>query len=642
MQAWSVQLKEAKFDQYSVIFKDHTPAEPAITKIDNFAINFANISNEKNNTGDLEFELMLNETGKINGHGKIGLVPFFSELALDIKNIDLRKFSPYITKQFNIVLENCTVATQGEFELKQTDEEGIIYKFRGNSQASNLTTRDSLYQKKLLSWKSLNLDNFHYSSKPQSIGVEEISLENFYAKLIVNEDGTLNLTTLKRRPYDNNNPPEISANNEEKQTAKIKIDDIIIKDGKIDFLDQKIKPAYSVSLEEVNGSINGLSSSEQVLADIGITGKLNQHALLDIRGKMNPLKEKIYADLNVNFNDIDLSPASPYTGKFIGYKTDKGKLTLNLHYVVDDRKIEAKNHIFLDQFTLGETVDSPDAVNLPINLAIALLKNRSGEISLNIPVKGDIDDPEFSIGGVVFKVLFNLIAKAATSPFALLGALIPGGEDLQHVAFNPGLSELTDEAKENLLKMAKVLYERPSLRMDIIGNVGPLEDKEALAQMRFDQVLKVQKILDLETNENIHPESVIINDNEYPYFLAKAFQELKLKEIEANKKAGFLERLKEKRILKKQVKLVQYETNEPTAKRLSLIDMMEEKIREQIRVNEDDLRFLAIERVNQTLDFLVKNGPVEPERLFVIEPKIQSIDSTDNDQTKIQVEMVIK
>ncbi|MCP3889866.1 MAG: DUF748 domain-containing protein [Desulfobulbaceae bacterium] len=642
VQAWSVQLKKAKFDQYSATFEDHVPAEPAITKIDNFAFGLTDISNKKNNTGNLEFKLKLNETGEISGRGKISIIPLSSSLALDIKNIDIQKFSPYITEQFNIVLKDGAVAAQGDFDLQQTDEEGIVFQFSGNSQASNLAIRDSLLREELLSWKSLNFNNLHYSYKPQSIGIEEISLKNLYTKLIIAEDGTLNLATLKRPPDANDSQPETPATKEEKQTTQIEINNIMIKGGKIDFMDQKIKPAYSASLEEVNGSITGLSSLEQALAKVKITAKLNQHALLDISGKMNPLKEKLYADLNIDFNDIDLSPTSPYTGKFIGYKTDKGKLTLNLHYVVDDSEIEAKNQIFLDQFTLGETVDSPDAVNLPINLAIALLKNRNGEISLDIPVQGNIDDPEFSIGGVIFKILFNLIAKAATSPFALLGALIPDGEDLQYVAFRPGLAELTEDARSNLLKMAEVLYERPSLRMDIIGKVDPRKDREALTQMRFDQFLKVQKMQDRDIKENAPPESIEINDEEYPHYLAKAFQVLKLKEIEEGEEIGFFETIKKKRLLKKQVKLVQSETNESNNERQSLIGMMKQKLREQIRVSDGDLRLLAIERMNQTIDFLVENGPVESERLFVIEPQIPSGDSTDGGQAVMQVEMVIR
>ena len=642
MQAWSVQLKTATLDQYSVTFKDHAPAVPAITKIDNFSLHITDISNEKNSTGNLQFELKLNKTGKISGNGTIGIIPLSSTLALDIKNIEIKKFSPYITELCNIVLEDGAVAVQGNFDLQQADGGGIVFQFNGNSQISNLATRDTLLREELLSWKNLDFNDLHFSSQPQSIRIKAISLESLYAKLIIAEDGTLNLATLKRATDADDSQSETPAAKEEKQTGQIEIDNIMIKGGKIDFLDQKIKPAYAASLAEINGSVTGLSSLEQALADVKITGKLNQHASLKISGKINPIKEKLYADLNIDFHDIDLSPTSPYTGKFIGYKTDKGKLTLNLHYVVDDKKVEAKNHAFLDQFTLGETVDSPDAISLPINLAIALLKNRKGEINIDIPVQGDLNDPEFSIGGVVFKVIFNFIAKAATSPFALLGALIPDGKDLQFVAFRPGLAELTEDARANLSKMAEVMYERPSLRMDIIGKVDPQEDREALTQMRFDQLLEVQKMQDQGVKKDALPESIKINDEEYPYYLTKAFETLQLKEIKEDKEIGFIGTIKKKRQLRKQVKLVQSGTDKSNEERLSLIGMMKQRLREQIRVSDDDLRLLAIERTNQTLDFLVENGPVESERLFVIEPQIPPADSTDGDQAKMQVEMVIK
>jgi len=642
VQAWSLQLKTATLDQYSVTFKDHTTAVPAITKIDNFALHLADISNEKNSTGNLQFDLKLNETGKIRGKGTIGNIPLSSALAMDIKNIKIKKFSPYITEQFNIVLEDGAVAVQGDFDLQQADGGGIVFQFSGNSQISNLATRDTLLREELLSWKNLDFNDLHFSSQPQSVRIKAISLESLYAKLIIAEDGTLNLSTLKRTTDTDGSQPETPAAKEGQQTGQIEIDNIMIKGGKIDFLDQKIKPTYAASLAEMNGSVTGLSSLEQAMADVEITGKFNQHAPLNISGKMNPIREKLYADLSIDFHDIDLSPTSPYTGKFIGYKTDKGKLTLNLHYIVDDKKIEAKNHAFLDQFTLGETVASPDAVSLPINLAIALLKNRNGEINIDIPVQGDLNDPEFSIGGIIFKVIFNLIAKAATSPFALLGALIPDGEGLQFVVFHPGLADLTEDARANLSKMAEVMYERPSLRMDIIGKVDPRQDREALTQMRFDQLLKVQKMQDQGVKKDALPKSIKISDEEYPYYLTKAFEVLQLKKIKEDKEIGFIDTIKKKMQLRKQVKLVQSGTEKSNEERESLIGMMKQRLREQVQVSDDDLRLLAIERINHTLDFLVENGPIESERLFVIEPQIPPADSTDSDQIKMQVEMVIK
>ena len=170
---------------------------------------------------------------------------------------------------------------------------------------------------------------------------------------------------------------------------------------------------------EIGGRVTGLSSEETKMADVEMRGKLDNYAPLEITGKVNPLRDDLFLDLTISFKDMDLSPLTPYSGRYLGYVIEKGKLALNLHYLIEKKKLDSQNKILLDQFTLGNQVDSPDATKLPVRLAIALLKNRRGEIDLDIPVSGQIDDPKFSIGRIIIKILLNLLVKAATSPFAL-------------------------------------------------------------------------------------------------------------------------------------------------------------------------------------------------------------------------------
>ena len=165
---------------------------------------------------------------------------------------------------------------------------------------------------------------------------------------------------------------------------------------------------------------------------------LGQIAPLEITGKLNPLGKDLFVDLNVKFKDIDLSPMTPYSGKYVGYKIQKGKLFMDLKYQIVKRKLDSQNKIFFDQFTLGDKVESPQATKLPVRLAISLLKDRKGEIHLDIPVTGSLDDPKFSVFSIILQVLGNLIAKAATSPFALIGAMMGGGEQLDYLEFDYG------------------------------------------------------------------------------------------------------------------------------------------------------------------------------------------------------------
>ena len=193
--------------------------------------------------------------------------------------------------------------------------------------------------------------------------------------------------------------------------------------GTINFADRMIKPNVSATMNEVGGRVTGLMSDASTRADVDLRGKLSNQAPLTITGQINPLAGDLFADLKVSFIDIELPQFTPYSGKYAGYTIEKGKLTMNLSYLIDKRQLKAENKIFIDQFTFGEKVESEDATKLPVQLAISLLKDRDGRINLDIPVEGSLDDPKFRLGKVIWSVIVNLITKAVTAPFALLGAL---------------------------------------------------------------------------------------------------------------------------------------------------------------------------------------------------------------------------
>ncbi len=636
--------------------RDMGPATSAVTKIDNFNMTFSDLSTAQNSKGGLSFGFRLNEEGEISGKGGLGLVPLSASLALDIKNLGLKPLQPYIAELVNIVITSGAVSVNGNLELNQQDQEGVVIQFGGDSRLSDLAIVDAFAGEDLLGLKNLSITGVRFSSQPQSLAIKDISLQDIFAKLIVAKDGTLNLATLKRSEAKVEQKPEAETSGE-KSDRRIEIGSISVKGGRVDFQDRKITPVYSAVLDELEGKITGISTEKETIAEVELAGKLNKHSPLNVSGKIAPLKDELFVDLKIDCHDIDLSPTSPYTGKYIAYKTDKGKLTLNLHYIINGKVLDAENHAFLDQFTLGDSVESPDAASLPVSLAISLLKNRKGEIHLNVPVQGDLDDPEFSVGGVIVKVIFGLIAKAATSPFALLTALIPDGEDLQHVTFEPGLSDISRDASGKLEKMAGVLYERPGLRVDIIGRVEPARDRDALIKMRFDKLINLQKLHELRiagTKETPQIETIEITTEKYPRYLSRAYEAVLQAEIESKGKdyetTGMLRQFP---ILKKfslnrsvfgrLVSKMSSKDKPLTPEEHSQLDEMEKLLKAWIKVSDEELRLLAIQRAENVLGFLLEKGPVEAERLFIIEPQqVEPVEDADEKMTGMQVEMVIK
>ncbi len=309
-------------------------------------------------------------------------------------------------------------------------------------------------------------------------------------------------------------------------------------------------------------------------------------------------------NLNIDFRNMDLSPLTPYSGRYLGYAISKGALSLNLHYLIVKKKLDAQNNILLDQFTLGNPVDSPKATKLPIKLAIALLKNRNGNIRLNVPVSGYLNDPEFSIGRIILRMLVNLMVKIATSPFTILGHLFGGGEELSHVEFDYGSYALAPPGIKKLETIEKALADRPALKLEVEGHVDLARDKEGLMQYMFGNELKVQKLKDMirHGQQAVPLDKITIGKDEYAKYLTLAYKAAKFPKPRTF--LGFTKKLP--------------------------VPEMEKLMLTHIKVTTDDLRQLASKRALAVKNYIIKSGKVAPDRVFLVEPKSLAPEKKDN------------
>jgi hypothetical protein len=293
-----------------------------------------------------------------------------------------------------------------------------------------------------------------------------------------------------------------------------------------------------------------------------------------------------------------LPPLSPYSGKYVGYGIEKGKLSMKVAYFIEDRKLKAENSVILDQLTFGPKVDSPDAIKAPVLLAVSLLKDRNGVIKFDLPVGGSLDDPQFSVGGLVFRAIVNLIVKIVTAPFAILGALGGHGEELAYIEFAPG-SALLDKTSEDKVKaIAKALNDRPAIKLDVAGRIDPASDREALKRTALERQVKAQKFNDLvrsgEPPASI--EVVEVSAAEYELLLTRAY---KAAEITKPRNAiGFPKDL-------------------PRAE-------METLLLENAKVTDEDLRSLADRRAQVVRATLTDGEHVPPERVFLVAPRLDA------------------
>jgi len=400
--------------------------------------------------------------------------------------------------------------------------------------------------------------------------------------------------------------PQKKASSKEPPRPDIDVKTVRLSGGEIYYTDKFIRPHVDATLTDLEGAITGLTSDEAKQADVLIKGKVGGHAPLEIKGKINPLGRDLYLDLLIKTKGIDLSPATPYAGKYMGYTIAKGKLSLDLKYFVADRKITAENKVLLDQFTLGETVDSPDATNLPVSLAVSLLKNRAGEIKLDLPISGSLDDPEFKVGGVILQMVVNILEKVLTAPFALLGAIAGGGEELSYLEFEPGLSSIDQKGREKLGTLVEVLHDRPGLKIELEGHADLEADKAVLEEKAFMRKLKKQKLKEmLARGETRVPlDEITLSPDEYRIYLTRTYQAEKGPEPKP----------------KPQDKEKGQPKDGPDAVKEPTPEEMKEMLMTGILVTDDRMRLLALERAEATRDFMVGSGKVEAKRVFLSEP----------------------
>ncbi len=611
--AWTVTAKKISIDRYAIKAEDQIPAEPVSMLFDQINLKGENISTQKNTKGRISLSLQIEKKGSVKASGSVVIEPASAQLKVVTKNIPIMPAVPYFADKVKIIVFDGSISSEGTLSAGYSKDIGPKASYKGTASLNHFASVDKVDAEDFLKWNSLYIDSMDVSYNPLAVKINEVALSDFYARTIINADGSINLQNIMVKP--DQEKAEAKADGQTKVEAKDKvekkaegqagasaepsklvtIEKVTLQGGTVNFSDRYIKPNFSTNMLELGGRVTGLSSEETKMADVELRGKLDNYAPLEITGKINPLRDDLFVDLNISFKNMELSPLTPYSGRYLGYVIEKGKLGLNLHYLIEKKKLDSQNKILLDQFTLGNQVDSPDATKLPVRLAIALLKNRRGEIDLDIPVSGQIDDPKFSIGRIIIKILLNLLVKAATSPFALLGSLFGGGEELSYVEFDHGLSNLNEAGVKKIDTLIKALHDRPSLKIDIEGHADMDKDREGMKQFLFNRKVKAQKLKDAaqQGSTTVNVDDVKIEPAEYAKYLKLAYKDEKFP---------------------KPRNVVGMAKDLPAPE-------MEKLMLTNIEVKDDDLRMLASQRALAIKDLLLKSKLVEPERIFLVEPK---------------------
>lgn len=644
--SWAVAVQDVQLDGGAMSFSDKSGAKPVAFEVsaakaqlgglllDDRPASKAQAAKPMPLTASLRLATGRFEPGKVDFNGNLGLAPIQAQGRLVVDRLPLQAFEPYLAESLNIELLRADASFKGRVAYRQLPA-GTQAQLTGDVALEEFRANTLAPSEDLLAWKALNLRGLHVALEPAKatrVEVKETVLTDFFARVIVMPDGRINLQDLVK-----GNAPETPAPSADatktiaagqgaalasapkgSQTsaqpispqasvpasggppAVVSFGPISLINGKVLFSDRFVKPNYSADLTELTGKLSAFSSMAPAaaaggapaapnMADLELRGRAEGTASLEILGKLNPLAKPLALDIKGKVRDLELPPLSPYSVKYSGYGINRGKLSVDVSYVVQpDGRLTATNKVILNQLAFGEKVPGSTA-SLPVKLAVALLADRNGVIDIDLPISGSLNDPQFSLGPIIVKVIINVIVKAITAPFSLLAsALGGGGEELSTVGFAAGSAELGPEAKAGLDKVAKALAERPSLQLTVVGTSSVEAERDGFKRARLDSLVRAEKRRLTVKEGGTTSAAVSISPAEYPDLLKEVY-----KRADMPKPRNLIGLAKDLPV--------------PEMEKLLLAD---------IKVNDDAMRELAVQRGVAVKDYLASRD-LPPERLFL-------------------------
>ncbi|MFB4251171.1 DUF748 domain-containing protein [Pseudomonas idahonensis] len=600
---WQVLLKDVELRNYQVHLADRQ-AKPAVAlDVGPLNLDLKNFDSLNQSPFTLKLDTGLGKQGKVSATGEVNLNPITAKLKVQTKDIDLRVAQSYISPFIRLELRSGMLGSDLAVDLKKV--EPLTFSITGRAEVDQLHTLDTLKTRDFVKWKQVVVEGLNYQHG-DSLTISQVNLMQPYARFIINDDRTTNIDDLLiPQPAGGGSKSSGKPAPSSSKPLGIHIGKIAINDGSANFADLSLTPNFATAVQQLNGHIGTIDSRQAKPAEVDVKGKVDRYAPVTIKGSVNPFDPMAALDIATSFKRVELTTLTPYSGKFAGFRIRKGRLNLDLHYMITKGQLKAENKLVVEQLQLGEKVDSPDAVDLPIRLAVALLKDTDGKISIELPISGDLNNPQFSVMPIVWQTLRNLVLRAAQAPFKFIGGLVTGGdsEDLSSVSFAPGSSELSKESESALTTLAKALKERPTLRLEIEGTSAQSSDGPLIAEQRLER--------------------------EYQYNYYKILQrrgdkvpaQASLLQVPEGEKAPLLEGIYRTRL-----------KQQPPAEWTQLSrDERSAKLREGLikfwSGSDVLLRQLGQERASSIKDFLVDKGQLADDRVYFIDANLGQAES---------------
>lgn len=484
---WTIRAPALALRNFTVTVEDRGLQPAGLVTLSPVDVTVAGFTTAPDAAVQVTLATGINGEGTLRAEAGTRLDTLATEATVELARLPLEDLQPWVEQVANLEVRRGRLAVTGTLDYRPGEEADAVG-FLGDVTVTGLRAVDAVLDEDFVKWAELRLRGVEYDSRPAPgrLRIREVAAASPYVRLIIGPDGMTNLDSILA-------PPAMAApgGTSGRETAPpapspaVRVDLISIRDGSTNFADLSIRPQFATGIQKLAGTVRGLRSDPGVRATVELDGQVDQFSPVKIRGEVNPLAAETYLDIAMSFRNFELASFTPYAGRFAGYAIRRGKLNLDLNYLVEGRQLKADHDLVIDRLELGDKVPSPDAVSLPLKLAVALLKDRNGVIDLELPVTGSLDDPQFRLGPILWKVLVNLLTKAATAPFALLGSLFGGGGDVNLIAFAPGEATFGTDGESRVDALVKALTERPGLELTVPAVFSRDADGPALVDARL-------------------------------------------------------------------------------------------------------------------------------------------------------------
>ncbi len=493
-------LDRAEIADFSIALADRS-FQPAVAyDLENVRLAATKITLPFKNASPVELALRVKQGGALKAKGSVDLLRQAADVHIEATDVALAPFESVLRRYTTLTLASGKAGASGRVTWNGKSKPAGI-RYAGAAAMSDIDLKTEGSGERLFGWQRLAASNIDFDSAANRLAISQLSLAQPYARLIINKDRSTNLAGIMRQRTEPAAAPDAGA------PLAISLDRVSVERGTMDFSDLSLVLPFATHIKALGGAASGLSSAPGSRASLKFEGRVEDHGLARAEGSIQPFAPKKFTDITVTFRNVELTPLSPYTATFAGRKIASGKLSLDLQYKLNNSQLAGNNKVRLEQFTLGERVASPSAIDLPLDLAIALLTDSDGKIDLTIPVSGSVDKPEFSYGQLIGQAISAVISRIVTAPFRALGALFGGGdaESLGDIVFDPGSARILPTEYEKLRRVAEGLQKRPQLKLLVQGRYHKENDSRALRTQAVRGALAAREGLKLAKGEDAGP-----------------------------------------------------------------------------------------------------------------------------------------